>query len=86
MSTTINVTVAFPLSKKPPYHSDAESSTLVATVRTASMGHFEVQDDPQTLYYLTHDGDKQSSDKTIGEIAGEAHAVKFTLVKELIQG
>jgi hypothetical protein len=45
-----------------------------------------VFEDPQYAYYLTHHGERQSDTTTLGSIAEHAHGLKFTLVKELIQG
>lgn len=50
------------------------------------MSFFGVAEDGQHAYYLTHAGSQVTDDVTVGEVAGHAKAVKFTLVKELIQG
>jgi hypothetical protein len=83
---TIGVTVTFPLAKGQPYHDKVAPGTTAGTVREAAMAHFEIQPEPNTTYFLTHDGAPVADTTTIGTVAGEAAAVKFTLVKELIQG
>ena len=84
-TTQIEVTVTFPLGET-PFHGRYEESTTVGEVRTAAMKHFGVVEDPQYTYYLTHDGERQSDTTTLGSIAEHARGLKFTLVKELIQG
>jgi hypothetical protein len=81
----IEVTVTFPLGET-PFHDRYEETTTVGKVRTAAMAHFGVVEDPQYEYYLTHNGERQDDAKTLGSIAEHARGLKFTLVKELIQG
>jgi hypothetical protein len=83
---TIEVTVTFPLAKGQPYHDNVASETTVGTVREAAMAHFGIQPEPNTTYFLTHDGAPVADTTTVGTVAGKAGALKFTLVKELIQG
>lgn len=83
--STIKVTVTFPLADG-PYHADVAPSDTVGAVRTAAMEQFGAVEDPQFAYYLTHKGTRLSDEQTIGEVADHAHALKLTLVKELIQG
>lgn len=82
----IAVTVTFALSKKEPYHADFGRDTLVGTVRTKSMTYFDVTDDAQYRYYLTHDGQNVDENLSLGQVTGESHTIKFGLRKELIQG
>jgi len=82
----VRVTVTFPLASKPPFHKDDPPDTTAAAVLVAAMAHFEVSDDETTTYYLTHDHQKVDPNKTIGELAGDKHAVKLTLAKEITQG
>ena len=82
----VNVTVTFPLAGKGPYKEDLAPGTLAGTVRASAMTHFGVADDQTTTYYLTHKGDRVDANATVGELADEAKALKFTLAKELIQG
>jgi hypothetical protein len=80
------VTVSFPLAGKGPFTDDVDPVTTVEAIRVASMTHFEVTDDQTSVYYLTHKGDGATATATVGELADEAHALKFTLAKELFQG
>jgi hypothetical protein len=84
--TKIGVKVTFPISKKGPYQAEVSPDTTVGTVREAAMEHFLVEDDSQFVYVLAHDGKEQDNGITIGAIAGNAEAVKFTLVKKITQG
>lgn len=82
----IRVTVTFPISPKGPFKAEVSSETTTGAVREAAMAHFGVAEDDQHDYYLSHSGAKVDNEHAVGDIAGEAKAVKFTLVKELIQG
>lgn len=81
----IQVTVTFPLGEK-PFHGKYDASTTVGQVRTAAMEEFGAVEDPQYSYYLTFKGERQDDAVSLGSIADHAHGLKFTLVKELIQG
>jgi hypothetical protein len=81
----IEVTVTFPLAEG-PYHGAFAGTTTVHAIRTDAMAQFGATEDPQFSYYLTFKGAREDDAATISSIAGKAHAVKFTLVKELIQG
>jgi hypothetical protein len=83
--TEIKVTVAFPLAAKPPYKADVERTETAESVRTAAMAYFGVTDE-STATYLTYKGDRVAATDTVGDLADDARAVKFTLAKELIQG
>lgn len=85
MSAPIQVTVTFPLGKT-PFHADATATQTIGELRSAAMNHFGVSPDSQTQYYLTHNGQRLDDTKTVGDVAGPAHGLKLTLVKELIQG
>ena len=82
----VEVVVSFPLAGQGPFKKKVGREATVESVRVEAMAHFGVHDDETTTYYLTHDGARVTPEKTVGEVAGEAEAVKFTLVKELIQG
>lgn len=84
-SKPIQVTVTFPLAEK-PFHGNYEGKSTVGEVRAAAMKYFGAVDDPQHTYYLTHDGARQDDAATLDAVAGHARGLKFTLVKELIQG
>lgn len=83
---TIKVTVTFPISPAGPLHGERPATETVGVLREQAMTHFGVAVDAQHSYYLTHGGTKVEDSDTIGQVAGTAHAVKFTLVKELVQG
>lgn len=82
----IKVTVTFPLARKEPYNSEDLPDTQVEQVRVAAMNHFGIADDDSAVYYLTHGRERPDPGETIGAIADRAESVKFSLVKELIQG
>ena len=83
--TAIKVVVTFPLGQG-PYQTEEQPDTTVGAIRLAAMNFFGVVEDPQYTFYLSHSGAPVDNSKTIGEIAGHAQAVKFTLVKEIVQG
>jgi hypothetical protein len=83
---TIQVTVTFPISPAGPLRGERPARETVGALREEAIAHFGVAADTQHSYYLTHDGRKVDDAHTIGQVAGTAHAVKFTLVKELVQG
>jgi hypothetical protein len=82
----VKATVSFPISPKGPYKKEASPELVIGKLRADAMAHFRVTEDSEHEYYLSHEGAKVADEKTVGEIAGEAKEVKFTLVKELIQG
>lgn len=82
----IRVTVAFPIAPGGPFHETVAGETLVGTLRQNAMQHFGVAEDSQHAYYLTHEGVRSPEEATVGSIAEHHEAVKFTLVKELVQG
>ena len=86
LKSTIAAKVTFPISKKGPFQEDVTADITVGAVRPAAMTYFGVQDDSQFSYVLAHDGTEASDDKTIGDIAGHAKAVTFTLIKKITQG
>lgn len=85
-SDAIKVTVTFPIAQGGPFHEDVPPTETVANVRTAAMAGFGVAEDAEHHYYLTHSGSQVDDSTTVGSVAGHAHAVTFTLVKELVQG
>ena len=85
--TTVKVTVTFPLGKEGnPLKEDVASSTTVGEVLTQAKAHFGAVDEPNVVWYLTAHGTKQDAGTTVGQVAGEAEAVSFRLVKEITQG
>jgi hypothetical protein len=85
-NTTVKVTVIFPISVEGPFHAEESRGATVGEVRQAAIAHFKVSQDPEHDYYLTHAGKRVADDTLVGDVAEEREAVKFTLVKELIQG
>jgi hypothetical protein len=86
---TVEVTVAFPLSARGPFHHRYVRHDTIGTVRAAAMDHFGVHEEPDVVYYLTddrHDDRKLEDGETIGEVAGEHDDLRLTLVKDLVQG
>jgi hypothetical protein len=84
--TTIKVTVTFPLGKEGPYQATLVSDTTIVYVLAQAMNHFGVTQEPNIVYYLTAHGEKQEPTTTVGQVAGQAEAVSFRLVKEITQG
>jgi len=82
---TIKTVVTFPLGQR-PFQEEYESTVTVGTVRAAAMVHFEVSEDPALRFYLVHDGAEVADTMTLGDVAGRAKAVKFTLAKEIVNG
>ncbi|MBA3736270.1 MAG: hypothetical protein H0W90_13935 [Actinobacteria bacterium] len=82
----IEVTVTFPLAHGKPFHAKQAPETTVGTVRSEAMSQFGIQEEANSTYYLTHGGSRVDDGATLASIAGESEAVKFTLVKELVQG
>jgi hypothetical protein len=83
---TTKVTIGFPIAPGGPYKEDAEDNETVGDARAKAMTEFGATADQQYRYYLTHDGSEVVDSATIASVAGHAHAVSFTLVKELVQG
>jgi hypothetical protein len=82
----IKVRVNFPISPGGPFHEQVDPETTAAEIKQSAMAHFEVAEDGQHAYYLSFGGAKVAEERTIGDVADGAEEVKFTLVKELIQG
>lgn len=84
-TSAIQATVTFPLGRE-PFRADYPPETRTEMVRAAAMSYFEVVDDPALRFYLTHDGREMTGTDTVADVAGHAHAVKFTLVREIVNG
>ncbi|MDA8329608.1 MAG: hypothetical protein M0027_00070 [Candidatus Dormibacteraeota bacterium] len=82
----IEVTVTFPLGEKGPLQEDVAATTPVGEVLVQAKKHFGAVDEPNVTWYLTARGEKQDVNRTVGQVAGEAKAVHFRLVKEITQG
>ncbi len=83
---SIKVTVTFPIGSGGPYRDDLADETTVGVVRAAAMTHFGATEDPGLRFYLVHDGLEVVDTQTIGDVAGRARGVKFTLARDVIQG
>ncbi len=86
---TVEVTVAFPLSTRDPFHHRYARHDTIGAVRVAAMDHFGVHEESGTVYYLTddrHDDHRLEDAETIGAVAGEHEDLRLTLVKDLVQG
>lgn len=81
----IQVTVTFPLAQK-PYHGDFGPTATAGQIRSAAMGEFGAHEEPSTVYYLTHNGDRLPDERTLADVADHANGLKLRLVKELVQG
>ena len=91
--TQVKVVVTFPLSTARPYAATEPEDATVLAVRRAAMQHFGVHEEPGSRYFLTFGPhhDEVADDrrlKSLEDEHGKPHedALKFTLVKELIQG
>lgn len=87
----LKVQVSFPLATTGPFKTTAAPETTVGEVRQAAMQHFGVDEDPGSRYYLagSRHADEIGDGVTINSIDEEKSGkgvIKFTLVKELIQG
>lgn len=82
----IEVTVTFPLGAIEPLHEDVAATTTVGEVLVQAKRHFGAVDEPNVTWYLTARGVQQDVTQTVGQVAGEAKAVSFRLVKEITQG
>ena len=85
--------VTFPLGTGRPYAATEPEHTTVLTVRRAAMQHFGVHEEPGSRYFLTFGShhDEVADDRILESLEdehGKSHenTLKFTLVKELIQG
>ena len=86
----VKVEVRFPLATGGPYKAHEDPETTVGVVRRAAMEHFRVHEEPGSRYYLAGEKDEEVPDEAtlrsleIGKPGNKT--IKFTLVKELIQG
>lgn len=82
----ITARVSFPISKRGPYEHEFTPGMNVGTVLADAMRYFEVENDTQFVYVLSHDGQEQNPGTTLGSLAGHSREVRFTLVKKITQG
>lgn len=92
-TTQVKVMIKFPLGTGKPYTATDADDTTVLVVRRAAMQHFGVHEDPGSRYFLTFGPHHEEigDDRTLKSLDDEdgklgKDALKFTLVKELIQG
>lgn len=89
--TQLKVLVVFPLGSGKPYKADEGPETTVGEVLAAAIEHFGVSVDPGSRYFLGFgsDLDEVGEAETLGALDEQQPGkgtLKFTLVKELIQG
>lgn len=82
----IKVEVRFPISTKGAFSETFKVYTLVGAVRERALKFFEIAEDGQHAYYLTHKSKRLDDNSKLGDIDNKAKELKLTLVKELIQG
>jgi hypothetical protein len=82
----IEVRVTFPISKKGAFEHVYPEDTTIGVALAAAMKHFEVEDDTQFTYVLTHEGLEQADAVTVGSLAGVRNRIHFALVKKITQG
>jgi hypothetical protein len=90
-ATKLKVQVSFPLATGGPFKATEEPERTVGEIRQEAMQHFGVAEDPGSRYYLAggRHGDEVADGITLAAIDEEEPGkgtIKFTLVKELIQG
>jgi hypothetical protein len=81
----IQVTVTFPLAGQ-PFHDGFSPTTTVGQVRSAAMTTFGATEDPASVFYLTHNGERLGDERTLADVADHANGLNFRLVKDLVQG
>jgi hypothetical protein len=87
------VVITFPLGTGKPYMATESDDVTVLAVRQAAMQHFKVNEDPGSRYFLTfgprnEEIDDERTLRSLDDERGKPRKdqMKFTLVKELIQG
>lgn len=83
--TDIQVTVMFPLASA-PFHRTYPETTLVGQVRKDAMKSFGAAEEPTSVFYLSHNGDRLADDQILRDLHEHAHGLKLRLAKELVQG
>lgn len=87
----IEISVRFPAATKPFVDPQANPAETIGALKVRILAAFEVTEtsgpDGQTLYFL-YFGDNRIDDPslTLGQIAGDKHALKLKLVQQLVQG
>jgi hypothetical protein len=85
MDDKYEVTISFPLGAE-PFHDRFSPSTTVGAVRSEAMKDFGVLEEPASVFYLSHNGERAEDSMTLSTLSPHARGLKFRLVKELIQG
>lgn len=88
---TLEVNVRYPAAAKPFVDPKANPQETLASLKARVLDAFhlkETQDQNQSiLYFLYHEDVKlEDLSQTLGQIAGDKHALKFKLVQQIIQG
>jgi hypothetical protein len=89
--TKVKVLVVFPLGTGEPYKADEDPETTVGEVLAAALAHFGLSAEPGSRYLLgfgpkiEEPGESQTLESLDEGKPGKG-TLKFTLVKELIQG
>lgn len=84
---TVEVTVQFALTTKPPFKAEFARTETVGAVRTKAMNYFGVHDEPNAEYYLTDKHDSQvDNNSTLDSIVEDEKKVKFKLSKRTVSG
>lgn len=89
--TTYKVLVLFPLGTGEPYKSEAEAETTVAEILGPALEHFGLSAEPGSRYFLGFGPEIEEAGEgqtlaALDELVPGKGTIKFTLVKELIQG
>lgn len=84
---TLRVTVTYPPAVK-PYKDDAAPPTeTLATLKTAVLNAFHLEETATKKFKLFHGGTEYSNpSQTLGEIAGDHQEVVFQLEEVIVQG
>lgn len=80
------VTVTFPLAHGQPFHEREPAVATAGQVLDQALAKFGIQPEPSSTYFLTFDGARIDAAQPLSAIASHGDSLKFTLVKELIQG
>src|SRR5437868_2714413 len=77
----VKVHVIFSLQQGPPFSQDYPSDATLGQVRQDAVAYFGIQETPEKGYYLVHDRERQQDASKVGEVAGHAAAVNFSLAE-----
>ncbi len=84
----ITVHVPFASSAHGPYKADYPPETVVSTVLSDALTHFQIQPDSGSRYYFLVDGNEVPADVTLASLVKDAkdHNLKLPLRTETISG